>query len=79
MMDIVVKDTEIFKSAESGKSLSKESFKNGDPTLGVALPPQVADEKIVDDIKDNVDAANSVGNLIGGSNFFVALLIGGSL
>jgi hypothetical protein len=38
-MDIEVKDPEIFKSAESGKSMSKNSFKKGDSSLGVALPP----------------------------------------
>jgi hypothetical protein len=49
-MDIEVKDPAIFKSAVSGKSMSKDSFKKGEPSLGTSLPPQVADEKIVDDI-----------------------------
>ena len=38
-MDIIVKDISIFKSAESGKSMTKDSFKNGDPSLDTSLPP----------------------------------------
>jgi hypothetical protein len=47
-----VKEVSIFKTKATMKSLSKDSFKGGDPKIDGALPPIISDKEEADEIKD---------------------------
>lgn len=42
-INMSVKELSVFKTKELMKSLSKDSFKKGDPAIKAALPPIISD------------------------------------
>ena len=44
-MGMEIKETSLFKSAETLESMTKDSFKGGKPQLNGGLPPQIADKE----------------------------------
>jgi hypothetical protein len=48
-----IKEVSIFKTKESMKSLSKDSFKGGVPEIDGALPPIISDKEEAAQITDN--------------------------
>jgi len=61
------------------KSLSKNSFEGSDPNIDGALPPIIADKAEADSIKDNSAQATQVLDMFNSGNFFLMLVLGGSM
>jgi len=70
-----IKEVSIFKTKETMKSLSKNSFKGGDPKIDGALPPVIADKKEAESIKDNANTGTKVLDALNSGNFFLMLVL----
>jgi hypothetical protein len=44
-VSMAVKEVSVFKTEATMKSMSKDSFKGGDPNISGALPPIIADKE----------------------------------
>ena len=74
-----IKEPSIFKSAKTMKSMSEDSFDGGKPKLKGEVPPIVSDKVQATTIKESSDGAGDFIQLISSSNFFVGLILGGSM
>ena len=73
-----VMEVSLFKSADL-KTMSKDSFKNGDAQIDKTVPPMIADEKAAENIDGATDTAGSVTNSVSTGNFVLSLVLGGSM
>ena len=61
------------------KPILASSFPNGIPIMAVELPPQITNKGVIDGLKDGADTGGSIVNFLSTGNFFVSLLLGGSM
>ena len=78
-IDMQIKEVSIFKTKETMKSLSKDSFKGGKPEIGGALPPVIADKSEAESIKGNANLGTRVLDSLNSGNFFLMLVLKGSM
>jgi len=74
-----IKEVSIFKTKEDMKSLSKDSFKDGVPELGGAVPPIITDVETATLITENSEDASDALDAFNSGNFFLMLILGGSM
>ena len=74
-----IKEPSIFKSATDLKAMSKDSFPGGEPKLDGAMPPIIDDPEKAEQLKEKSDGAADYIQMMLSSNFFVGILLGGSM
>ena len=74
-----IKEVSIFKTKETMKSLSKDSFKGGIPEISGALPPVVADKAEAEQIEESANTGTKVLDALNSGNFFLMLVLKGSM
>ena len=78
-MGMVIKETSLFKSAETLDSMTKDSFEGGKPELDGGLPPQIADKEQAKSVSEKTDHAGEFMQLMSQGNFVIAIILGGSM
>jgi len=74
-----VKELSLFKSASNLKPLDKSAFGEGDGTIKKISPPMISDEEEAQDISSTTDSGGTALSAMSSSNFFVSLILGGSM
>lgn len=74
-----IKEVSVFKNLKTLKALDSNSFDGGKPELGGGLPPIIADPEAAKELEETSEGAASSINGIMSSNFFLGLLLGGSM
>lgn len=74
-----IKEPTIFKSAKTLQSMTKDSFDGGLPQLKGEVPPIIVDKEEAEAIKDSSGDAGDFIQMLSSSNFFIGLILGGSM
>ena len=74
-----IKEVSIFKTKETMKSLSKDSFEDGNPEINGALPAVISDKEEADRIKKNSNVGTKILDTLNSSNFLFMLILQGSM
>jgi len=74
-----IKEVSIFKTKSDMTSMSKDSFKDGIPELGGAVPPIITDIITANSITENAENASGALDAFNSGNFFLMLILGGSM
>ena len=74
-----IKEVSIFKTKADMTSLSKDSFKDGIPELGGAIPPIITDKETATSVTENSEDASEALDAFNSGNFFLMLILGGSM
>ena len=78
-MKVDVKEVSVLKSAATLEAMDSNSFESGKPQLEGGLPPQIEDPEAAKELQDTSSgAADTIQNIMS-SNFFLGLLLGGSM
>ena len=77
-MVIELLDIRIFKSKDSLKSISLDSFE-GSPQISFDLPPITTDLGTVESIQGSTDVVSTVTTFLSSANFLVGIILGGSM
>jgi len=59
--------------------MSKNSFNNGDGILTKIVPPIISDPETAKTIESTTETSGGVMNFMSSSNFFISLILGGSM
>ena len=74
-----IKEPSIFKSEKTLKSMTEDSFEGGKPKLKGEEPPIINNPKQAKKIEDTSETAGEFVQAISSSNFFIGLILGGSM
>ena len=74
-----IKEVSVFKTKATLKAMDSNSFEGGKPELGGGLPPIIEDPVEAKEIEDQSESAASTIQTVMSSNFFLGLLLGGSM
>jgi len=74
-----IKEVSIFKTKADMISMSKDSFKDGLPELGGAVPPIITDKETAIAVTENAENATEALDAFNSGNFFLMLILGGSM
>jgi hypothetical protein len=74
-----IKEVSIFKTKETMKSLSKNSFEDGNPEINGALPAVISDKEEAASIKENSNMGTKILDMLNSGNFFLMLILQGSM
>lgn len=78
-LSMEIKEVSVFKTLKTLKPMDSKSFDAGKPELGGGLPPIIADPEAAKELEDTSEGAASTIKSIMSSNFFLGLLLGGSM
>jgi hypothetical protein len=74
-----IKEVSIFRTKADMTPLGKESFKDGVPELGGAVPPIITDKETATSVEETSEKAEEVLEAFNSGNFFIMLVLGGSM
>ena len=78
-LGMAIKEPSIFKSAKTLKSMSEDSFEGGKPELTGEVPPIIDDTEEAEQIADTSDSASELIQSLTTGNFFIGIILGGSM
>ena len=78
-LDMEIKEVSVFKTKATLTAMDAASFESGKPEIGGGLPPIIADPEAAEELEATSESAADAIQGIMSSNFFVGVLLGGSM